>query len=248
MHLSLRRFGLTTFFALAALGPAATLQSCGGGAPEPATSNEPTTKATGHKPKSGMGVSGQLGSLDPRQVDDSFNALTPKLGQCIAQTSSRIEFIGGHVKFFVHIGLDGRARWAYLSDSTLGDRPTERCMLDIVRGAHWPQPVDGEGQAQKSFDFDPSPDVRQAVAWTSDRIDKPVAGARAQLDHCRASAPGRYKVTLYVQPDGSALSAGVATPTHKAEPEAADCLVNALKGLKYPSPGSWPAKVELELP
>jgi hypothetical protein len=246
MHASPKGFSPITTFILLGLCASVSLGACGGAEPEPTTAHEPVAK-TAPKRKSAMAVSGQLGSLDPRQVDAAFNSLTSKFGQCIGQASSRIEFIGGHVKFFVRIGMDGRARWAYLSESTMGDRSTERCMLDVVRGARWPEPVAGDGEAQKSFDFDPSPDTRQAVAWTSERVEKPIAGARPQLDECRASAPGHYKVTLYVQPDGSALAAGVATPNQKGEPEAAECIANALKTLKYPSPGSWPAKVEFDL-
>jgi hypothetical protein len=232
-------------FASAAL--AASLVACGGEAREPKSSVATEAKPSERPHKRAMGVSGQLGSLDPRQVDQTFNGLAPKFGKCLGEGGSRIEFIGGHVKFFVRIGLDGRARWAYLSESTLGDRATERCMLDVVRGAHWPPPLEGEGQAQKSFEFDPSPDIRQAVVWSSERVDKPLAGARAKLDQCRAGAPGRYHITMYVQTDGSALSAGVATPSERGEASAADCIAEAIKTVKFPSPGSWPAKAEFQL-
>ena len=52
--------------------------------------------------------------------------------------------------------------------------------------------------------------------------------------------------TVYVDPDGGALTAGVASSDDSGE-EAADCVVGVLKDAKYPSPGSWPAKVTFEL-
>jgi hypothetical protein len=48
---------------------------------------------------------------------------------------------------------------------------------------------------------------------------------------------------VYVQTNGTAISAGVATPDERGEAGAADCLVSVIKGMKFPSPGSWPAKV-----
>jgi hypothetical protein len=192
-------------------------------------------------------VSGQLGSLNQGKVDDTFNRLMPKFGECLSQASSRVEFIGGHVRFFVRISLDGTAKWAYLTESTIGDRDTERCMLNAAKAARWPPPLEGEGQAQKAFDFDPSPDVRDAVPWGPDRVAKALATARPKLGQCAHSAPGRYKATVYVQTDGTPLAAGVTPPDERGEVAAVDCMVDIIKGMKFPSPGSWPAKVMFEV-
>jgi hypothetical protein len=207
-----------------------------------------TTKATDRpKPKQRLAISGQLGSLDQGKVDETFNRLMPKFGNCLSQGSSRVEFIGGHVKFFVRIALDGTAKWAYLSESTIGDRDTERCMLGVAKSARWPMPAEGEGQAQKAFDFDPSPDVRDAVPWGPDRVAKPLASARGKLGHCTEGAPGRYRATVYVQTNGTALAAGIAPPDERGEGSAADCIVDVLKSMKFASPGSWPAKVMFDV-
>src|SRR6266511_3514572 len=138
--------------------------SCGGSEPPPAVpALEAPRVSQRPKPKQRLSISGQLGSLDEGKVEDTFNRLLPKFGDCLAQGASRVEFIGGHVKFFVRIALDGTAKWAYLPESTIGDRDIERCMLGVAKSARWPMPAEGEGQAQKAFDFDPPPDVRDAV-------------------------------------------------------------------------------------
>jgi hypothetical protein len=218
--------------------------SCGGSEPPPAApSSEAPRVAQKPKPKQRLSISGQLGSLDEGKVEDTFNRLLPKFGDCLTQGASRVEFIGGHVKFFVRIALDGTAKWAYLSESTIGDRDTERCMLGVAKSARWPIPAEGEGQAQKGFDFDPSPDVRDAVPWGADRIAKALASARPRLGQCTQAAPGRYHATVYVQTNGTALSAGIAPPDERGESGANDCLVDVIKAMKFPSPGSWPAKV-----
>jgi hypothetical protein len=234
----------------AASAAALAAVSCGGSSPPPvATKSEAPTKAAPAKPKQQMAMGGQLGSLDEGKVNATFATLVPRFGECLSQGASRVEFIGGHVKFALRIALDGTAKWAYLAESTLGDRDTERCMLSIAKSARWPQPQEGEGQAQRAFDFDPSPDVRDAVPWGADRIAKSLAGARGKLGHCATSnrAPGKYHATVYVHTNGSALSAGVAPPDERGEAAAVDCMVDVLKGLKFPSPGSWPAKVMFDV-
>jgi hypothetical protein len=223
--------------------------ACGGSEPPPAA---PTNETAAKEPtpkhhKQQLSVSGQLGSLDEGKVDATFNRLMPQFGSCLSQASSRVEFIGGHVKFFVRIATDGMAKWAYLSESTIGDRDAERCMLGAAKATRWPQPIDGEGQAQKAFDFDPSPDVRDAVPWGPDRINKALASARGKLGQCAHAAPGRYRATVYVQTDGTALAAGVAPPDERGEAGAVDCMVDVIRGMKFPSPGSWPAKVMFEV-
>jgi hypothetical protein len=192
-------------------------------------------------------MGGQLGSLDEGKVNETFASLAPRFGECLSQGSSRVEFIGGHVKFAIRIGLDGAAKWAYLSESTLGDRDTERCMLTAAKSARWPLPQEGEGQAQRAFDFDPSPDGRDAVPWGADRISKALASARAKLGSCASRAPGKYHATVYVHTNGTALAAGVAPPDERGEPGSVDCMVDVIKAMRFPSPGSWPAKVTFDV-
>jgi hypothetical protein len=194
-----------------------------------------------------MSMGGQLGSLDEGKVNETFATLVPRFGDCLSQGASRVEFLGGHVKFAIRIALDGNAKWAYLSESTLGDRDTERCMLNVAKGARWPLPQEGEGQAQRAFDFDPSPDVRDAVPWSPDRIAKPLASVRGKLGQCANRAPGKYHATVYVHTNGTALAAGVAPPDERGETGPVDCMVDVIKGMKFPSPGSWPAKVTFDV-
>jgi hypothetical protein len=226
-----------------------TIVSCGGTEPTAQTPalEAPKASAARPKPKQRLAISGQLGSLDQGKVDETFNRLMPKFGDCLSQGTARVEFIGGHVKFFLRIAMDGTAKWAYLSESTIGDRDTERCMLGAAKSARWPVPLEGEGQAQKAFDFDPSPDVRDAVPWGTDRVAKTLASARVKLGQCTQGAPGRYHATVYVQTNGTALSAGVAPPNERGETASTDCLVEVLRGMKFPSPGSWPAKVTFDV-
>jgi hypothetical protein len=242
------RFRATPLLRSIVLAFTAAAGACGGSAPPPAApKHDPAPRAAPTKPKPQFAMGGQLGSLDEGKVNETFATLVPRFGECLAQGSSRVEFIGGHVKFAIRIALDGNAKWAYLSESTLGDRETERCMLNVAKSTRWPLPQEGEGQAQRAFDFDPSPDVRDAVPWGADRVSKALASARAKLGQCAHRAPGKYHATVYVHTNGTAMAAGVAPPDERGETGAVDCMVDVIKAMRFPSPGSWPAKVMFDV-
>ncbi len=160
--------------------------------------------------------------------------------------AQRVEFLSGHVRFLVRIATDGTTRWVYLADSTVGDRETENCMLDRLRAARWPPPADGEGQADKSFDFDRG-SPRDAVPWQPDRVAKALRTAHPKLAQCVRSAPGRYRATTYVATNGTVMAAGVSVPDERGEANV-DCLLEVIRGLKLPQTGDWPAKVTFEVP
>lgn len=216
-------------------------------APPPPPPSPPPTKAARRPARHGMGVSSELGDLDPAKVDETFRSLVPKLGACLAEANARNELVSGHVLPFVRIGEDGRVRWAYLAESSLGDRKAESCMLRAITDARWPLPEGGEGQAKKAFDFDLSDDVRPPVEWPASKVMGALATARDRLAACPGAPGARLRATLYVGTDGKVLGAGVAAADEKAEAKS-DCVVAVLSGLALESPGSWPAKVGFDLP
>jgi hypothetical protein len=188
-----------------------------------------------------------LGTVDRAKVDDAFSRLQTKLGDCMGQGATKIDFLSGHIHFMIRIAANGSTRWVHLVDTTVGDRSTEKCMLDQVRTMQWPPPEQGEGQVEKAFDFDVAPGVRDAVAWEADRVSKPIKSAHSKLARCAQGSRGKYKMTAYVGSGGTVLAAGVAPPDERSDANV-ECLVEVVKGLKLSDPGSWPAKVSFELP
>jgi hypothetical protein len=227
--------GLVTFSGL----------GCGGNEPAP-REPEPMPEAHDDKP-SRASVSAEIGGLNEEKVDRTFRSALLDFQHCLDNGAKRVEFLGGSVNFFVSIDRAGRVAHAHLEKSTMGDRQTEKCMLDSLRAKHWPKPVGGmHGLARKSFDFDPPNDVRAPTSWDSERMSAVVGKLSKQLSACKNGNRGAFEGTLYVATDGSVLSAGV-TPPDDAGEVAVDCLVEALKGASLPSPGSWPAKVTFSL-
>jgi hypothetical protein len=135
---------------------------------------------------------------------------------------------------------------AHLKRSTIGDRATEKCMLDVLRSKNWPEPVGGEvGIAQSGIGFDMINDVREPTEWSSEDAAPGLDKLNGKLNACK-HGKGGFEATLYVDTDGNVLAAGATPPDEEGE-ASVDCIVDALKGGTFPSPGSWPAKVTLSL-
>jgi hypothetical protein len=209
-------------------------------APEPAP--PPPTRAVPLVAK----TSQELGSVDPAAVKRAFAALDDKFMECQRRALDRVEVIAGSVKFFLRIASDGTARWAYLEQSDLGDRDTERCLVDVVGGARWPRPDAGEAEARYTMEL-PLQATRPPNDWKADKIAGAIGRNGEAIDKCKAGARASFRATIYVGPGGKVLAAGVDMSSREGQ-EGADCLVKALVKMKgLPSPGSWPAKVTFGL-
>ncbi|WP_394847493.1 AgmX/PglI C-terminal domain-containing protein [Pendulispora brunnea] len=223
-----------------------------GGAQKEAQSPETDTETTAQRVRpqgSGMQVSTELGSIDSRAVEQTFWRLQNKLQACYRKGLQRVEYLEGDVKVFLRVGQDGTARYGYMEESTLGDRESERCMMDVLTGSAWPKPQGGEAEVRNSFGFDGPGDVRPPVSWGADRISDAIAKQSDALGKCKEGVSGRFHVTAYVEPDGrqGKFQAIGITPPSKEGIDKLDCLADALKGAALPSPGSYAAKVSFDL-
>lgn len=224
-----------------------TLTGCGGGDEKrPKTADEAIIEETPEEPGSGMSMSSEIGGLNQEAVDQVFAKASSDLRRCLGDGAERVEFLGGDVEFVVKIGSDGRVSHAHLEVSTIGDRTTEVCMLNALKRRSWPKPIGGEtGIAQKPFSFDMINDVRPPTDWSADSIEEALGELGPKLDECK-SGGGSFSITMYVDTDGSVMSAGIAHAEDSGE-SAADCILDVVKTASYPSPGSWPAKVTFSL-
>ena len=185
----------------------------------------------------------EIGGMNQDAVEAKFTAIQPAVLDCVAQGATRVREIGGAFTISLRIDQQGRARWAHLAESTLGDRETERCVLDVARGAEWPRPVGGEGLARRQFAVDPGV---EPVAWEPNRIKSAMKRMIEKVAPCRKGQPGRFVATAYVRPNGRVFAAGVSPPRENAE-DAADCVARELQKMVFGSPGRKAAKVTFEL-
>lgn len=229
---------------LATLPFAASLCACGGPppqAPEPAHVEEAPRVV-----KPALKMRSELGTVDPAAIKKAFSSLDGAFMDCQKRSLDRVEVLSGSAKFFLRIGEDGSAKYTYLEETDLGDRQTEKCLLDAVQGAQWPKPDGGEAEVRYGMEL-PLQATRPPNDWGSDKVAGALSKHGEALDRCKAGAAGTFQATMYVGPGGKVIAAGVAATSRDAA-DKADCLAGALVKLKgLPSPGSWPAKVTFGL-
>ncbi len=224
----------------------AVVPACGGSEPppkDPSVGGEPKREPAGQT----ISATSEIGGMNEDDVDEVFKTSLKPLERCLDLGAKRVEFLGGSVAFLLKIDGSGKVSSAYLEHSTLGDRTTERCMLDALRAKSWPKPVGGEhGLARKSFTFDPPNDVRPPTDWDEHDAAPGLKKLTSGIADCKRGRSGPFEATLYVGTNGNVLSASVTPPDEDGD-GAIDCLVGVLESASFPSPGSWPAKVTVQL-
>jgi hypothetical protein len=220
-------------------------------------------------------VQQELGSIDDGAINEAFDKISGQLETCHAAGRARIGVLAGDVTVFMRIDAQGQARYDYFQSSTLGDRETEKCILDLLSQTTWPAPVGGEAEVTHSFGWEPGSE-RAPISWETEKITDAIdasAVTKHALESCKRGA-NAMQITGYV-------SAGAPTPatpptkkgakksrkkTGKSKPvklghfrelgaassnkdvaEKIDCVISALKDLPLPSPGSATAKVSFTL-
>lgn len=250
------------------------LYACGSKPPppveEPKTDETDGHRETGPTPQ----VAQELGSIDQRGVEQTFNRLQDPLEKCHSEGRDRVEYLSGDVKVFMRVGQDGRVRYAYFEESTVGDRETEKCILDLLSRTSWPKPQGGEAEVRNGFGWPPGGE-RAPTSWGPEKVmtalddDKDVKKSVAK---CKSGVSGDFIVTAYVEHDdspeppgpkknkkkngkgrkgdasgGGKFKALGISPPSKEGAEKIDCIVEALMPLRLPTPGSYAAKVSFPL-
>jgi hypothetical protein len=222
------------------------LVACGA-PPPPAEAPKTDAPADAGRRTAGPSIESEVGALDPDKVQAAFLRAKPKVLDCFAKGQERVAYLAGDVHLGVRITRDGGTRWAYVMDSNLGDRETEACMLEVLKGVTWPRPEGGEGLADQVFNFDPASGERTPVPWSSDQLGAPYKKAKGALSQCKKKSGTKgLKATLYVETDGKPAAIGVSSADERGEAAVA-CVIATLHDLTFPSPGSFASKVSVSI-
>ncbi len=221
--------------------------ACGGSEPPPQTPAQVAPDDEDEDNAREVGAMAEIGAMPEDETVAAFQGALDPIQKCFIDGARRIEFLGGHIALQVQVGKNGTVKAVFAEQSTLGDRETERCMFEALEQASWPAPVGGLiGIAQNSFDFEMTGDVRAPVSLDDFDADAALSEQQSALRECKASIKGTFSATVYIDTDGSLMSAGIAAPNAEGESKS-DCLVSVLKQAKFPSPGSWPGKATFSL-
>ena len=184
----------------------------------------------------------EVGGLPEEAMQHAFVSFHAPVEACLNAGYERVSILGGHFKMALKIDRAGKAKNAFLVESTLGDRDTEKCILDAARQRDWPHAVGGDGLADTSFDIDPP---KEHMTWDAKKVKPAVMQARESTRKCRRGIDGGFTATAYVRADGRVFSAGLATPNAEGE-GVADCMVEVIRKLRFGRPGR-DAKVSFSL-
>jgi hypothetical protein len=204
---------------------AALACACARPAPPPVAAPEPEPEKIDRGPSSS---DSDIGGLSQEDVEDQFKALHPQLMECVQRSSTRLVVLGGRATFRLRITRAGMVRWAFIPESTLGDREAERCMLGVIREQTWPRPLSGEGLAESSLEVDPG---EPAAEWPKHKQAALADKAARATGKCRSGVAGTFRATAYVGPRGEVLAAGIAPPNAQGE-DASDCMAKSLRALR----------------
>ncbi len=188
-------------------------------------------------------VEAEVGAMSEEKVASTFKGASSSLMDCLSSGSQELPYLSGAIRFRLIVDQQGKAIAAHLKESTLGHRATERCMLDALKTRSWPSPVGGRtGIAETEFTFDPPGGTRPPVTMPSSG-NKAGSELRQALSTCGASKRAKgLSATVYIDPTGKVVGAGVAGADPASE-DAADCVLRAVNEVSFPSPGSWVGKL-----
>lgn len=192
----------------------------------------------------GLEMMQEFGGMNEEKVAKTFERIAPDLSSCLTTAGAGHDYLYGDVAFLIKVNVNGQAEVAHAKQSNLGSFQAERCMLEVIKKTRWPKPVGGRiGLVNYGpMGYDAPSDVRLPVEWSAKDIEDTLSEPEnvETLNACGRGGP--YELTAYVESNGRVLSVGVAHTDDTGE-ETASCLVGAVEGMTFNSPGSWKAKV-----
>ena len=230
------------------LSMTSALTSCGGSATPPkAQLDDAAPRKT--KDKSDVSVSAEVGGLNEEATGKVFERAEPGFERCFKSRAKSVELLSGSVRFFVVIGMDQKAKSVTIEQSDLGDRDAEKCMQGVLFRMTWPKPVGGRTAHAHytAAPFEPlDPEVREAVSVDAEQVAKVRSKLKKEASGCEFSGTSPYRITAYIDTSGKVITASV-TSSDPAGELSLDCILDKVKTVEFPSPGSYAGKVTFDL-
>lgn len=200
------------------------------------------------EPAFAMQTFGLTGSLSTIAVQDAIAPHLEELGACFMRHGRRLRTLGGRIALAFHIRADGTVGTVHASDSTIGHRAVERCILDVARAIRFPRPQGGEADASYPLEMDPPEHVRGPVTWDPSEVAWVVRHrGRDVLEECRPDdSDATFQVTAYVASSGRVIAAGATAPDEALD-EPLDCVAREVRRWHMPRHRRGQAKVTFEI-
>ncbi len=178
------------------------------------------------------GIEGTLSSYDVRHTMEKRGA---EFGACHEPRARRVPRLSGNIEFAIRVTPEGTVSHVHIRNSDVGDRPLERCFLEVIAQTPFPKPNGGEANVSYSMILGPARPGKDPEQWEIDRIERVLAKGVPELRESCSVTAGSYLITAYVNRKGRVIAAGVSAP-EGGEPETLDCLAQGLRSWKMPKP------------
>ena len=236
------------------------LAACGKAALPPRTgakaglsSAAPSAGPSTHDPQAddsdGLVTKGLIAHLSEGDIE---LALTPRFDdfqRCYEARVHHLRALSGRIELAFRVRKDGTTRWVYPKLSTLGDRATERCILNAASSTRFRSPR-GEGEAEFVFPLELG--ARDEGVYEAENVDSRIGRvvkrrAASVLLRCK-TRPRRVhiRLTAYVAPSGRVLAAGASVDRVEAV-ESLDCLADTVRQWSLPRSNAGISKVAFAL-
>jgi hypothetical protein len=214
-------------------------------AAEPVVSESSGAERQAEEPADGMGITGLRGTLSQHEIQGALEPRMLKFARCVQQRSGDVEWLSGRVLLDFHVALDGKVARVFPRESSMGDRSTERCAVEVALATRFPAPHGGEADFSWSFEVPLDGEIREPVSLGAGELEPEPGALRSALEG--ACGAGQYAVTAYVDTTGKVVSAGAAASDEESA-QKLDCVASAVEGFTFKSPGSYAAKLQLAVP
>lgn len=171
-----------------------------------------TATGTAQGGDDGLRLEGGLGSLDTEAVEGAMEGARTEVDGCYRAGVGRFRYLSGRLGLRARVRADGTVKSIAIT-APIGDRETERCVLDVVRKLRLRAPRGGEAEFEYAWEFRTRAPVE---SWVASDLQPVFRKRRDELRPCEAlgNVPPGLRVTLYVMPGGrvGALGLGADAP------------------------------------
>jgi len=228
---------------------------CGGSKPPPAKPAEPpeprVTRVPVDEPEEDddVEVVSSRGHMEIKDVEAGLAPHKEALSTCYMSRVGRRRWLGGHATLHWDIDKSGEVTSVKLAESDLGSWAVEKCLLEVAREATFNKPVGGSADFMVPLEFAAK---GRAITWDEDQGLRAVGGQIAKLDECgkakgtngvKLGHPQDVTITLYVGPQGKAVSVGFSSPKTAIDDEWAECAEKVALAWRLPDPRGTIAKL-----
>jgi TonB family protein len=206
----------------------------GGGAeggPEYGLAHRQARRAKAVDPGASMNLDNEIGVLDTDDVEATLQEHFGDVRGCYGRAGKAQRYASGRVLLRFLVSGNGTAQDVWVLESTLGNYDVERCLVEVGRKIRFHAP---SGNKATTFEYPVefrSTKQVEVLDVDNPKLEHDIATLLPQLSGCGQLAPEGVSAMIYIEPNGSPGSVGLATAAALDE-DVGDCMVQTIRGWK----------------